>query len=533
MKIKHFASKAAMAALLLTGLASAQTNPDVVVHQIGVDGGDTNDIIYYGNAEGIAAYSFGTQSCNIGTTELVWGSTQNHPVISQNMFRLKDERFLHVGQSWLKHGFCAVNEPGCGTCQSSPCSTLGVGCADTYWGSLNDGRTGGPKYQIAASIGSHPHPFPSPAGNNTIRGRLQVHLEDIDQSVNGNGSAQYFIEAQYISEDDAIHGNAGNNASWRKVDVISHTNVDGDGPTNVGEEGLHAWKDAVPSVELTRISNLNEGGTNRHAFYWLGCNVKDNNDGTFTYMYAVHNLNSSQACGAFTIPINPSANLTNVFFHDVDYHSGEPYNGLDWTHSIGGGEITWETAETYAQNNDANALRWGTVYNFGFTTGSAPQDVTAILDMFEPGIATSLSGPTKGPGTPPDVYSYCNSNQNSSGGAAQIYTLGSNSIGANDLILGASPVPVNQFGIFYYGSNEIEVPFGNGIRCVGGGVNRLPVEQSDNFFNIAHSVNNGQAPHSANLTPGSTWKFQCWFRDTVAGGSGFNLSNGKSITFQN
>ena len=70
-------------------------------------------------------------------------------------------------------------------------------------------------------------------------------------------------------------------------------------------------------------------------------------------------------------------------------------------------------------------------------------------------------------------------------------------------------------------------------RCVGGGVNRLPVEQSDNFFNISHSVNNGQAPHSANLTPGSTWKFQCWFRDTVAGGSGFNLSNGKSITFQN
>jgi hypothetical protein len=403
MKIKHLASKAAMAALLLTGLASAQTNPDVVVHQIGVDGGDTNDIVYYGTGDNIAAYSFGTQSCNIGTTELVWGSTENHPVISQNMFRLQDERFLHIGQSWLKHGFCAVNEPGCGSCQSSPCSTLGVGCADTYWASLNDGRTGGPKYQIEASIGSHPHPFPSPSGNSTIRGRLQVHLEDIDQSINGNGSAEYFIEGHYISEDDAIHGNAGNNASWRKVNVVSHTNIDGNGPTNVGEAALHAWKDAVPSVELVRINNLNEGGANRHAFYWLGCNVKDNGDGTYTYMYAVHNLNSTQSCGAFSIPVLPTAVLTDVFFHDVDYHSGEPYNGLDWTHDISGGEITWETAETYAQNNDANALRWGTVYNFGFTTASSPQDVTATLSMFEPGISTSLTGPTKGPGTPPTL----------------------------------------------------------------------------------------------------------------------------------
>ena len=170
MKIKHFASKVAVAALLLTGLTQAQTNPDVVVHQIGVDGGNTNDIVYYGQADGIAAYSFGTQSCNIGTTVLLWGSTQDHPVIGQNMFRCKDGRFLHIGQSWLKHGFCAVNEPGCGTCQSSPCSTLGVGCADTYWGSLNDGRTGGPKWQVNAAVGSHPHPYPSPAGNNTIRG---------------------------------------------------------------------------------------------------------------------------------------------------------------------------------------------------------------------------------------------------------------------------------------------------------------------------------------------------------------------------
>ena len=50
---------------------------------------------------------------------------------------------------------------------------------------------------------------------------------------------------------------------------------------------------------------------------------------------------------------------------------------------------------------------------------------------------------------------------------------------------------------------------------------------------LMHSVDNTVAPHSNNLTPGSTWKFQCWFRDPPAGGATFNLSTGLSVTFQN
>ena len=36
---------------------------------------------------------------------------------------------------------------------------------------------------------------------------------------------------------------------------------------------------------------------------------------------------------------------------------------------------------------------------------------------------------------------------------------------------------------------------------------------------------------TSQITPGSTWYFQFWYRDSAAGGAAFNLSNGLSATF--
>lgn len=130
---------------------------------------------------------------------------------------------------------------------------------------------------------------------------------------------------------------------------------------------------------------------------------------------------------------------------------------------------------------------------------------------------------------------YCTSTQNSSGAAAIIDAYGSASIAANDLCLVARNLPIAQFGLFYYGPEMLDLPFGNGRRCVGGGslgIFRLPVQQVSNAGLLVQPMDYTQPPTpDGQILPGSTWRFQCWFRDPPAGGAFFDLSDGYSISF--
>ena len=49
------------------------------------------------------------------------------------------------------------------------------------------------------------------------------------------------------------------------------------------------------------------------------------------YEYAFYNMNSGRGIESFSVPIPFGANISNDGFHDVDYHSGEPFVGTDWT----------------------------------------------------------------------------------------------------------------------------------------------------------------------------------------------------------
>lgn len=124
--------------------------------------------------------------------------------------------------------------------------------------------------------------------------------------------------------------------------------------------------------------------------------------------------------------------------------------------------------------------------------------------------------------------SYCSGAPNSAGAGASIDYAGALSLGAGSFELTARCCPSGQPGIFYYGSGQSRIPFGEGLRCVSGGIVRLlpPVTTSGS----------GTARRSAGvadgLAAGTTINFQFWYRDPVGGGSAFNLSDALSAVFR-
>jgi hypothetical protein len=92
--------------------------------------------------------------------------------------------------------------------------------------------------------------------------------------------------------------------------------------------------------------------------------------------------------------------VTNIGFHDCDWHSGAPYSTTDWAGAAGGGQVSWAT-QTFAQNQNANALRWSTLYNFRFTANYPPVPSNVSLGLFKPGTPTSISFLASAPSGPP------------------------------------------------------------------------------------------------------------------------------------
>jgi hypothetical protein len=73
----------------------------------------------------------------------------------------------------------------------------------------------------------------------------------------------------------------------------------------------------------------------------------------------------------------------------------------------------------------------------------------------------------------------------------------------------------------------VGVPFGDGMRCVGGGVVRLEVRYS----NGGVSQTTTSLASKGTVSPGEIKYYQCFYRDVNGSpcGSLFNLSNGYQI----
>ena len=128
---------------------------------------------------------------------------------------------------------------------------------------------------------------------------------------------------------------------------------------------------------------------------------------------------------------------------------------------------------------------------------------------------------------------YCSGMPNSAGPGGRLGVEGSASPAADNLELTARALPAGVSGIFFYGTAPLALPFGDGLRCVGGATFRLPLIQAgpDGFASLRLDFSSPPRPEGQ-IAPGSTWHFQCWYRDPAGpGNTGSNTTNAAAVHF--
>ena len=423
-------------AFSLAGVPTVRAQQDVIVGRVRI-------VQQFGRVGSIGSGTVGlaafTTSCNKGNLPADWNALPliDHPLILLNMYRLQNvagsERFEQIGLSWIKHSFAALNNNecsfGCDCTGPGGCANnlLAPGCSDTYSGVLFSpcGFNLGPAGHRSAI---HPYTgamepggnmgsgggcaFNYPSANHIghvhtgISHRLQVHDVDLDPAV--NTGARYFIESQYIvpSEFTFADGSQHNNASHSEIGVIGFAvgtfSFQDLSDTFTESPAVDSW----PGASVTVIDpQLPEDG--RAALYYKVTNI---GGGTWHYEYALYNSNLAAALGSLTIPTPPGVVLTNIGFHAPDQHNPElnavNYDNDPWvaTRNVET-DVVWST-DAFADNATANAVRYGTMYNFRFDANSAPRAIDATVGIFE--VGSSMLVATLGP-TVVDITD-CNGN---------------------------------------------------------------------------------------------------------------------------
>jgi hypothetical protein len=219
-----------------------------------------------------------------------------------------------------------------------------------------------------------------------MRGKLQIDLDKTDPAQ--NGGARYFIEGYYMSPDDAVAGNHMNNASYREIQFNSSTSTSPIDTTTRGKSAMYAWKAIGGGISLKSFDTDEAAGAGR---VFLGMKATELDNGWYHYQYAVQNLNSHRGVQSFRLAIPDCVELDNFTFTDVDYHSGENVDGTDWEPVHEDGVLSWST-DTYDQNTNANAIRWGSMFTFGFDSPLPPDQSSVEMAYWRDGPDSLIAG---------------------------------------------------------------------------------------------------------------------------------------------
>src|SRR5437667_4448187 len=388
-----------------------QPGPDVIV-------GNLPSVEQFGSVGTQVGLAVGTDSCNNGQVDLDWFALPNndHPVIPQNLYRMSGgtdniERFEQVGQSWLKHAFAAASANTCGFgCNDVGGSHLGSGCSDLYSASLNASQGGlGSRAWVNPFTGAFPG-SPSPADHTGhvhtgTSHRVTVAMSDLDTTQ--NPGATYFAEGQYVTPHEYAwcKANPGqcnmyNNVSYRQFSVSG-------GPTNFTFSPVGSTARSQPAIFAWSGATINkiEPDAGNDGIAFVGYKVTNPSTGVWHYEYAIYNENLDRAIQSFAVPTG--RRIRNIGFHAPPQEPGwandgtvgnTGYSSTPWTSVVTGGSLTW-SCETLAQNPNANAIRWGTLYNFRFDSKRPPQDEFAVIGFFKTGvpIMAAIQGPQHRP----------------------------------------------------------------------------------------------------------------------------------------
>jgi hypothetical protein len=393
--------------------------PDVIV-------GDIEDVAQFNAPVGTqVGLAIGTDSCNNGDQPVDWFALPqtDHPVVPQNLYRMSggannDARFEQIGQSWMKHTFLALEDFVCGTCNTSGCQTgshLCPGCSDPYVSGLNgDQGSIGSRAWINPFTGS----FPSTANNHSghihdgVSHRILVETSDLVPAK--NSGASYFGEAAYLSPHEYTwcvshpgQCNMFNNYSYRQFSVTGGPSFFGFpavGSTVRMQAAIQAWAATGATVNQIEPDPGNDG------IWLMGYKVTSPSAGVWHYEYALFNQNLDRGIQSFSVAMNAGVNVSNIGFHAPPQHPGwandgtfnnQGYSNAPWSVTQNPDSITWNT-ETFAQNQNANAIRWGTLYNFRFDADQPPQTASATVGFFKTGspMMVAIQAPAGGTPTP-------------------------------------------------------------------------------------------------------------------------------------
>lgn len=364
------------------------------------------------------------------------------PVAGQSYGRIRQ-----LGQSWLKVGFTSTNSSGGpGTCVSTPLGgdQLGINCTDTYGTSLNGNQVYlAPRSAVHASSGYYT-PWRNGAGATGDYLFKRVNLPSSEYVANWGGSpatytstARYIAEGFYVAYDDALWGNARNNMSWHQIVLTSATaSPVTNGAIRRFEPALTAWAGFESGVTIANAEHtytvVSPGtpsptqpgqplpttltpyvGDMRTNFppswprdvqcrYVVGAKATDLGNGQWHYEYAIYNINSDRSGGSFSMRLPFGATVTNAGQSFPMCHSGEPYSNQyvelaagvtpdatntpngSWTYTAADGKLVFNADGTYASKANANAIRWGTLYNFWFDCNVPPSNGWARIGLFKP-----------------------------------------------------------------------------------------------------------------------------------------------------